>query len=146
VTLKFSGSTVQSNLTASLNGQVVDGHAVLAANFAFDVNGVLQATYSESDTKQGPQIALASFTSDDALQMIGGRLIAASSVQKPVFGHAGTGVFGSIAGFKLEQSNVDLTTEFAQMIIIQRGYQASSKVMTVSNQMIEQLYSGQSGG
>jgi len=130
----------------SLSGIAADGRAPLAATYAFDVNGVLQFTYSETETKQGPQIALASFTSDDALQMIGGRLVAASSVQEHVFGHAGTGVFGTITGGSLEQSDVDLTQEFAQMIIIQRGYQASSKVMTVSNQMLEELYNGQSGG
>jgi len=134
------------NNTSSITGTATDGRAPLAGTFAFDINGILQVAYSASDTKQGPQIALASFSSDDALQMIGGRLVAASSAQQRVLGHPGTGAFGTITGNSLELSNVDLTQEFAQMIIIQRGYQASSKVMTVSNQMIEQLYNGQSGG
>ena len=49
-------------------------------------------------------------------------------------------------GGSLELANVDLTQEFADMIIIQRGYQASSRVMTVSNQMIEELYNSTRGG
>ena len=151
VTLSFgsgyTGSTTSLGGASSVAGQAVDGRAPLGiSTLSFDVNGVLQLQYSSSATKQGPQVALASFSSDDALQMIGGRLVAGSSVQQHVFGHPGAGVFGTITGGSLELSNVDLTQEFAQMIIIQRGYQASSKVMTVSNQMIEQLYSGQSGG
>ena len=55
-------------------------------------------------------------------------------------------MFGKIAGGSLEMANVDLTQEFADMIIIQRGYQASSRVMTVSNEMIEQLYNSTRGG
>ena len=43
-------------------------------------------------------------------------------------------------------SNVDLTQEFADMIIIQRGYQASSRVMSVSNEMLDQLYNSPRGG
>ena len=57
-----------------------------------------------------------------------------------------TSRFGRIAGGSLEMSNVDLTQEFADMIIIQRGYQASSRVMSVSNEMLEQLYNSTRGG
>ena len=137
----FNGATQLAGSASTLGGQVVDGHALLGiTSLSFDAQGVLQLVYSSNETKQGPQIALASFPSDSALQLIGGRMIAGSSVQDRTFGHAGTGVFGSIAGGTLELANVDLTQEFADMIIIQRGYQASSRVMTVGNQMIEDLY------
>ena len=48
--------------------------------------------------------------------------------------------FGPIEGGSLEQSNVDLTQELADMIVIQRGYQASSHAMTISSDMLQQLY------
>ncbi|HEY1140842.1 MAG TPA: flagellar basal body rod C-terminal domain-containing protein, partial [Lysobacter sp.] len=76
----------------------------------------------------------------------GGRLISGATVAEREVGRPGEGRFGRISGQSLEMSNVDLTREFADMIIIQRGYQASSRVMTVSNEMIEQLYNSTRGG
>jgi flagellar hook protein FlgE len=141
-----SSQTSQTN-PSNVTGTATDGSAPLGiSTLSFDTNGVLQLQYSSTQNKTGPQIALASFNSDDALQMIGGRLVAGTSVNQHTFGHAGEGDFGTITGGSLELSNVDLTQEFANMIIIQRGYQASSKVMTVSNQMIEDLYNNAQGG
>ena len=137
----FDGATELSGIASNLGGQVVDGHPMLGiTGLSFDAQGVLQLVYSSSEKRQGPQIALASFPSESSLELIGGRLIAGTSVQQRQLGHAGEGVFGHITGGSLELANVDLTQEFADMIIIQRGYQASSRVMTVSNQMIEELY------
>lgn len=143
----FDGATQLSGVASNLGAQVVDGHPMLGiTGLSFDANGVMQLVYSSSEKRQGPQIALASFPSESSLEMIGGRLIAGTSVQQRTLGHAGEGVFGHISGGSLELANVDLTQEFADMIIIQRGYQASSRVMTVSNQMIEELYNSGRGG
>jgi flagellar hook protein FlgE len=49
------------------------------------------------------------------------------------------GVMGQIVGSSIELSNVELTQEFTDLIIIQRGFQASSQVLTVTNEMIQQL-------
>lgn len=143
----FDGATRLSGLASNLGAQVTDGHPLLGiTSLSFDDQGVLQLVYSSSEKRQGPQIALASFPNESALEMVGGRLIAGTSVLQREIGRPGEGVFGRIAGGSLELSNVDLTQEFADMIIIQRGYQASSRVMTVSNEMIEQLYNSTRGG
>ena len=54
----------------------------------------------------------------------------------PNVGVAGTGGRGTLIGSALEQSNVDIATEFTQMILAQRGYQANSRSITVSDEML----------
>jgi flagellar hook protein FlgE len=143
----FNGATRLAGGATNLGAQVTDGHPVLGVNeLSFDDNGVMQLVYSATERREGPRIGLASFPNESALELSGGRLISGTSVQQRTLGRPGEGAFGRIAGGSLEMSNVDLTTEFADMIIIQRGYQASSRVMTVSNEMIEQLYNSTRGG
>ncbi|MGY8562925.1 flagellar basal-body rod protein FlgF [Paracidovorax citrulli] len=143
----LTGMTSLSGTTSSVTAKVADGHGILAVNgIQFDEKGVLQLTYSETEKRSGPQVALATFPNESALHLEGGRLISGATVQQRDIGRPGDTGFGRITGFSLEMSNVDLTREFADMIVIQRGYQASSRVMTVSNEMIEQLYNSTRGG
>lgn len=143
----FVGATMLSGSPTNLGAQVQDGHAVLGfTELKFDDQGYLQMVYSASERRQGPRIALASFSNESALTLSGGRLVSGVQEQDRTLGHPGEGVFGRVAGGSLEMSNVDLTQEFADMIIIQRGYQASSRVMSVSNEMLEQLYNSTRGG
>jgi flagellar hook protein FlgE len=125
----FDGARHLAGIATNLGAQVVDGHPLLGiSNLSFDDKGVLQLVYSSTEKRTGPQIALASFPNESSLELVGGRLISGSSVQNREIGRPGEGVFGHIAGGSLELANVDLTQEFADMIIIQRGYQASSRV------------------
>jgi flagellar hook protein FlgE len=62
------------------------------------------------------------------------------------YGKPTSGRLGKIVGGSLEQSNVDLTRELTEMIIVQRGYQASSRVLTITDSMLQQLYSSTGGG
>jgi flagellar hook protein FlgE len=143
----FDGATRLNGIASNLGSQVVDGRPLLGiTSLSFDDKGVLNIVYSATERRTGPQIALAAFPNESALELVGGRLISGSSAQTRTLGRAGSDVFGRIAGGSLELANVDLTTEFADMIIIQRGYQASSRVMSVSNEMIEQLYNSTRGG
>ncbi len=143
----FNGTTSLTGITNNLGGQVTNGRPLLGVtDLSFDTEGVMQLVYSASEKRQGPRLALASFPNESSMELIGGRLIAGSSVQQRQLGRPGEGIFGKIAGGSLELANVDLTQEFADMIIIQRGYQASSRVMTVSNEMIETLYNSTRGG
>ena len=142
----LDGATSLSGMTTNLAAKVDDGHGVLGVtNLSFDEKGVLQLVYSQTEKRQGSQIALAAFPNESALQMTGGRMVTGATEERAL-GRPGEGRFGRIAGGSLEMSNVNLTQEFADMIIIQRGYQASSRVMTVSNEMIEQLYNSTRGG
>lgn len=137
----LSGATGITGESTSLAAQVQDGHGVVGiSSEAFDTNGILQLTYADGSTHAGPQLALASFPDESSLQEIQGNLYLPPANQTVQMGRPNSGIFGQIEGSSLEMSNVDLTQELADMIVIQRGYQASSRVMTVSSDMLQQLY------
>ncbi|WNH48585.1 flagellar hook-basal body complex protein [Stenotrophomonas aracearum] len=143
----FNGMTSQSGTPSGLTAKVDDGHGVLPiTTMKFDEKGILQLSYSTTKKRTGGQVALALFANESALKLSGGRIVSGVDASQREIGTAGSGRYGKIAGASLEMSNIDLTREFADMIIIQRGYQASSRVMTVSNEMIEQLYNSTKGG
>lgn len=142
-----SGATSYSGVASNLAGSPKDGHSVVGvATYAFDQQGVLQLKYANQETRQGPRVALAAFADESALQSLDGRLYQGATDGSRKVGGAGEGVFGQITGGDLEMSNVDLTRELADMIVIQRGYQANSRVMTVSNEMLQQLYDSTRSG
>jgi flagellar hook protein FlgE len=64
---------------------------------------------------------------------------------KPLLGTADGKVMGTLTAQNVERSNVDLTQQFTDLVIIQRGYQSSSQVISVANQMIQQLMDMRSG-
>ena len=72
---------------------------------------------------------------------------AISGYQKDEFGWgvAGQGAFGSIKAGELEISNVDLSREFSDLVVMQRGYQASSQVISTANDMLQELFQLKSG-
>jgi len=104
-------------------------------------DGMIMASGGGGQASAVGQIALANFANPKGLTKAGSnRYIESSSVGAPNIGIAGTGGRGSVIGSALEQSNVDLAQEFTQMILAQRGYQANSKSITVSDElMVETL-------
>lgn len=143
----FSGTYQNPMTTTSVGARVRDGHAILGlTSLTFDEKGQLKFTYSNGDKEDGVRLALASFIDESSLIQGTGSLYRASDVAQPDYGYAGEGVLGKVQGGSIELSNVDLTQEFADMMIIQRGYQASSRIMSVANEMVEQLYSNTRGG
>ncbi len=142
----LSGVTSFSGVPSDLSASVKDGHGVVGiSSESFDINGVLQLVYSDGETKAGPQFALASFQDESSMQLIQGNLYSEPQNQTAKIGKANTAGYGQIEGSSLEMSNVDLTKELADMIVIQRGYQASSRVMTVSSDMLQELYDSTRG-
>ncbi|RUL72761.1 flagellar hook-basal body complex protein [Dyella choica] len=143
----FSGATGIPGTGSSLAAKVQDGHGVVGiSSESFDTNGILQLTYADGSTHAGPQLALATFPNESSLQAIQGNLYLPPQNQVAQLGTPGSASFGKIQGSSLEMSNVDLTQELADMIVLQRGYQASSRVMTVSSDMLQQLYDSTRGG
>lgn len=116
--------TSLSATATNLTSRVTDGHGVLGVtSIQFTTKkGILQFVYSASERRDGPQIALATFPNESTLHLDGGRLISGTTVTERQIGRPTQSGFGRIAGGSLEMSNVDLTQEFADMIIIQRGY------------------------
>jgi flagellar hook protein FlgE len=154
ITLEFGtpgsfnlASQVASGPSHTLGAKVVDGSAIAGlSSLAFDDKGVVKLTYSNGEKRDGSQLALADFPDETALIATENSLYRAPDSMRPNYGRPADGPYGRIQGGYLELSNVDLSQEFGDILIIQRGYQASSRVMTVSNELLEQLYNGTRGG
>jgi flagellar hook protein FlgE len=131
----FSGPS-QSNLQVLSQDGTAAGSLTKAT---FDESGTLRLTYSNGKTVSGPSLALAWFDDLQGLRLSGGSVFVNDGNQAPTVGTAHAGIMGRIAAGKVELSNVELTEQFTDLIILQRGYQASSQVTSVANEMIQQL-------
>ena len=105
-----------------------------------DDMGVVTATYSNGEMTPTFQIALADFPSYDGLSKMGNNLYAESMASGQALpSTAGTGRLGNISPQSLEMSNVDLAEEFVKMITTQRACQANSRVITTSDEILQEL-------
>ncbi len=140
VTLDLQGLTQYvGDSTASVVDR--DGYAMGSlTKFTIDTSGVVTGVFSNGLTSPLARLALASFQNPGGLTKLGQNLYEESnnSGLKQV-GPAGTADRGTIAPGSLEMSNVDLSREFTEMIITQRGFQANSRIITTSDQMLEEL-------
>ncbi|MCY1241779.1 Flagellar hook protein FlgE [compost metagenome] len=107
----------------------------------FDETGRLQMTYSNGQKVQGARIALARFDSPDAVTALGDNQFDIVNKDDWHFGVGTEGGFGKVMSRRVEISNVDLSQEFSDLVIMQRGYQASSQVISTANEMLQQLFS-----
>jgi flagellar hook protein FlgE len=104
---------------------------------AIDKTGSIIATSESGRTFAIAKIALANFNNPKGLVKIGSNKYGESQAAGiPNVGTAGTGGRGTLIGSAVEQSNVDIATEFTQMILAQRGYQANAKTITVSDEIL----------
>jgi len=107
---------------------------------AIDQNGNIFGVFSNGQSLIVGQYALATFPSDAGLVRTGGNMFAESAGSgQATIGNPGSGGRGFIAGGYLEQSNVDITNEFVDLIEAQRGFQANSRVITTLNQTFQDL-------
>ncbi|MFY9521656.1 MAG: flagellar hook-basal body complex protein, partial [Limnochordia bacterium] len=109
-------------------------------SFTIDQNGVIVGSFSNGLTQALGQVALAKFANPGGLMRSGSTMFMEStnsgSAQVEPAGAPG---FGQIIPSALEMSNVDLTEEFTDMIITQRGFQANSRIITTSDEMLQEL-------
>ena len=106
-------------------------------NISINVDGSIVATFGAGQTVSIAKIALANFNNPKGLVKMGSNRFGESQVSGiPNVGSAGTGGRGTLIGSALEQSNVDMAQQFTQMILAQRGYQANSKTITVSDEIL----------
>lgn len=120
-----------------------DGHiagALDLQNIKVDEEGKLNLTYSNDQKQSGPAIALAQPMQDSDMVQLGGGLFAMKEGKSPVISYAKTLGAGSFKSNSIEGSNVDLAQEFSNLIVMQRGYQASSRVVSTVNEMIQELF------
>jgi flagellar hook protein FlgE len=103
-------------------------------------DGVITGHYSNGEVIPLYRVALAKFQNVQGLYKEGGNLFRETRLSGvPITAKPGTNGLGSIAPNSLEQSNVDIATEFVKMITTQRGFQANSKIITVTDQMLSEL-------
>jgi flagellar hook protein FlgE len=109
-------------------------------SFTIGKDGVISGCFTNGMTQPLGQIALAQFTNPSGLTKIGNNLMVDNSNSGlPRIGQPGVGSLGSITAGFLESSNVDLPTEFANMIVAQRGFQANSRIITTSDEILQEL-------
>lgn len=126
---------------STIAAPVVDGCATgTLESFTFDSKGVISGFYSNGQTRVLGQLAIANFANPGGLLKLGKSLYRQSNNSgAPDIGEAGTSGRGTIAPSSLEMSNVDLAEEFTQMIITQRGFQANSRIITVADELLQEL-------
>lgn len=108
---------------------------------SFDADGTLVMTYSNGQTSKGARLALGRFDTLDAVTSVGGNQFDATDSLAWRTGVAGDGAFGAVRSGMVEISNVDLSQEFSTLVVMQRGYQAASQVITTANEMLQELFS-----
>lgn len=121
--------------------QYQDGNASgVLRGISVDVDGIVTAAYSNGQLTPTFQIALADFPSYDGLAKLGQNLYSESlSSGQPMPGVAGNGRLGSITSNAIEMSNIDLAQEFVKLITTQRAFQANSRVITTSDEILSEL-------
>jgi flagellar hook protein FlgE len=139
------GNNVTSFASGSLSTLAMDTqNGVLGGELTkseFDSSGVLVMTYSNGQTVKGPKLALSRFDSTDDVESVGDNKLEATNARGWHVGVAGNASFGTIKAGWIELSNVDLSQEFSNLVITQRGYQASSQVISTANDMLQELFS-----
>ena len=150
VTLDFSAGVTSfaGGTTSTLRAANTDGRGLgTLSTVTVDDSGKIKLTYSNGATDAPAAIALADFRDVQDLRRAGNGLFTFNGSGERRLLASGAEGIGTIASKQIEGSNVDLSTQFGELILVQRGYQASSQVVSVANDMIQQLFGirGQGG-
>jgi len=108
--------------------------------FSIDSTGIITGVFDDGTSVQMGQIALANFDNPPGLTKMGESLyLASNNSGTPTVAEPSTKGLGAVIPGSLEMANVDLSTEFTEMIITQRGFQANSRIITASDEMLQEL-------
>lgn len=153
ITIDFSGLKDADNggkstavmSTGSIDDGVTGKGKKLGAmiGISIDNNGLIKGTYDNGNTEILGQIAVAQFANASGLEKVGENCYR-TTLNSGEFDGIGVEISAdgsSMTSGELEMSNVDLSTEFTQMIITQRGFQANSRIITTSDTLLEELVS-----
>jgi len=132
-----SGTITQFDQASASSSSTQDGQpASQLVNVGLGDGGVILAQYSDGQQVTVGRIALASIANPDSMVAVGNNnYMLSSRSASPNIGVPGTGGRGTIQGASLEASNVDIATQFTNLIVYQRGYEANGKVVTTANQL-----------
>lgn len=134
---------VSSSSASTLTNQATDGYTsgnLKPDAIRVDDKGHILGEFTNGKTFAVAKIAMASVANNSGLEEIGGNLFKVTGNSgNIVVGEAGTGGRGEMKTSALEMSNVDLSRSLTQLIVVQRGYQANSKTISTSDQMLNTL-------
>jgi flagellar hook protein FlgE len=109
-------------------------------NMTISENGIITGIFTNGQTRAIGQIGLAKFIAPDSLAKLGRNLYSESfDSGQPIVGMADTSGLGRVLSNSLELSNVDLADEFVKMISAQRGFQANSRIITTTDELLQEL-------
>jgi flagellar hook protein FlgE len=136
----LSGST-QYGSDSQVFKQIQDGYAAgTLTNFSIDEAGTVSGAYSNGETRPIAELAVARFENNEGLYKTGSnRFKEAVKSGQPLIGKAGLAGRGKVVSNSLESSNVDLAGEFVKMIQTQRNFQANSKSISTSDEMLQDI-------
>ncbi len=132
----FSSGDVVTLRAASIDGNTVGAVTTVAVN----AKGELELGYSNEQKTQLGAVAIADFRDTGSLAQRSGGLFAYDGTGEHAYLPSSDPRVGKVMSKRLEASNVDLSKEFGDLILIQRGFQAASQIVSVSNDMIQQLF------
>ncbi|MBN2652341.1 MAG: flagellar hook protein FlgE [Spirochaetales bacterium] len=120
-----------------------DGYSLgYLESFSIDQSGIITGNFSNGNKRALGQLALASFVNNGGLEKAGeNAYVESNNSGNANIGPSGIAGKGKMVSGALEMSNVDLATEFTDMIVTQRGFQANSRTITTSDQMLQELLS-----
>jgi flagellar hook protein FlgE len=138
--IDFTGTT-QFSLPSSVSHLSQNGSpSASVSSISIDNHGVVTGFFNSGLVVPLYRVALADFTAPDGLTHLGKTLFQQSSASgAPIYGNPGDGGLGTVLPGSLELSNVDLATEFVKMVTTQRGFQANSKIITVTDSLLEEV-------
>ncbi len=143
ITLKLTsggiGNITQYAAPSATSSSAQDGYAAgTLSSLAVDQNGIITGTFTNGQIQKLAQVALTTFNNVNGLIQAGNNAWTQSLASgSPSIGVASQGGRGGILGSNLELSNVDVATEFTNMILNQRGYEANSKIITTTDQLLQ---------
>ncbi len=129
-----SGNSLITQVASPSATDTTDQNGYVAGtlqSYSIMQDGTIQGQFSNGQTQSLGQIALASFGNDQGLQLAGGNNYQSTLASgAAVIGTAGNGPLGTLTGGAVELSNVDISTEFTNLIVVQRAFEADSRVVT----------------
>ncbi|OMQ16434.1 hypothetical protein A7K94_0202470 [Modestobacter sp. VKM Ac-2676] len=133
---QFGGSSTAAGKSNELTGSALG----VLESYSLSNDGTIVGLYSNGLRQPLGQLALASFVNPGGLEKAGNSSFrAGDNSGNPVVGRAGAGGLGQLSAGSLEMSNVDLAEEFTGLIVAQRGFQANSRVISTSDEILQDL-------
>jgi flagellar hook protein FlgE len=141
IDVQFDRVTAFANQVSQLNLVEQDGYEEgTLSDFSIGADGLVTGIFSNGQTRTLAQIALTRFANPNGLDAIGGNLFRqAANSGEPITGVAGLGGRGVIRSGFLEESNVDFSKQFTDMIVSQRAFQANARTITTADRLLEEL-------